>query len=678
MWRNMYSPQPVLAGTMLFGNAFGWTTERLSPALLSALEGKLPGVVSRAVSLDAAEIVARLAQHIQLQGDMAAPFCGVGSRDEKKQCADIFFACRDPMIAPQCLALAGQIVYRLAHSDITVEHLAGMLKSCDDMIARHGLEWRTWLMVQAAERLGIPWFRNSGFVRHVQLGHGHRQRRLWKTSFSDEPAYGRDYAKDKLLTMSTLAQLMLPVGQYAPVRDVASAMKFAAEIGYPVVLKPVVGGKGDSVYANLRDEAELKRVLTAARINERPFMLQSFFPGDDHRLMIVNGKLAFAVQRTPASVKGDGQHTIAELIEIENRDPVRVNDLVMYPIVLDADSDRIISQQGFTRSSVIAKGRVVRVKGTANIATGGTMLDVTNMVHPDNVHAAIRAAKAIGLVITGVDFITPDITKSWHEVGGGICAGYIVGSATTEGVRIDGELIEQGDFASADGASIVLRDSIVTAAVLETARGGIVKTGLYVDRCEVAALLNIERDYIGMDGVETLDDMVKITRKSLDVARKAVVLNADDSRCLALADEFKPRLRTILFSKSPETAAIRGHVASGGEALFLAKRDGRETIVVASASDEIPLLATDEIPATNGGLIWFHGVNALSAAALAIALDIGHDAIRAGLSRYGKEYAGAMLRTVFAADSMPTVEHYRAAFRERSETGQNELSHAQA
>ena len=161
-------------------------------------------------------------------------------------------------------------------------------------------------------------------------------------------------------------------------------------------------------------------------------------------------------------------------------------------------------------------------------------------------------------------------------------AGHVVGSATTEGVRIDGELIEQGDLASADGASIVLRDATVTAAVLETARGGIVKTGLYVDRCDVAALLNVERDQIGMDGVETLDDMVAIKRKVLDVARKAVVLNADDPRCLALAEEFKPRLRTILFSKSPETAAIRDHVASGGDALFLAKRDGRETIIVAS------------------------------------------------------------------------------------------------
>jgi cyanophycin synthetase len=575
MWRNVYSPQPVLAGTVFFGNALGWTTARLSPALLAAFEEKLPGVLPRDAHLTAPDLVARLAQHIQLLGDIATPFCGVEARDERKQSADIFFACRDHLIAPQCLSLAAQIVYRLVHSAVTAETLAGMLKSCDDMIARHAIEWRTWRMVQTAERLGIPWFRNSSFVRHVQLGHGHRQRRLWKTSFSDEGLYARDYAKDKLLTMSTLAELMLPVGKYAPVRGVASALKDAAEIGYPLVLKPIVGGKGDSVYVNLRNEEELRTALTAARIHERPFMLQSFFRGHDYRLMIVGGKLAFGVQRTPAAVEGDGQHTIAELVEIENRDPVRVNDPVMYPIVLDAETDRILAQQGLIRSSVIAKGHVAQVRGTANIATGGTMLDVTDVVHPDNVHAAVRAAKAIGLVITGVDFITPDITRSWHEVGGGICevnttvglpsdrvmpgrdvhellirgfypeddngriptamvtgtqgtaaalmlssiltaAGHTVGSATAEAIRIGDEDVALGDFATTDGASVVMRDGTVTAAVLEITADGVIKQGLYLDHCDVAALLNMEGDKIDIDGVETLDDMAALKRKVLD------------------------------------------------------------------------------------------------------------------------------------------------------------------
>jgi cyanophycin synthetase len=216
----------------------------------------------------------------------------------------------------------------------------------------------------------------------------------------------------------------------------------------------------------------------------------------------------------------------------------------------------------------------------------------------------------------------------------------------------------------------VLRDPTVTAAVLETARGGIVKTGLYVDRCDVAVLLNVEHDQIGKDGVETLDDMVEVERKVLDIARKAVVLNADDPQCLALAPEFTARLRTILISRSPHTAAIRDHVARGGDALFLANWEGYETIVVASGSDESPLLSMESIPAPKGGLIWFHIMNAMAAAAVAIGLGIGLADIRKGLRRYGAEYVAAV--------PIASVEDDRVPSRERSETGKDEVSRAHA
>jgi cyanophycin synthetase len=390
-------------------------------------------------------------------------------------------------------------------------------------------------------------------------------------------------------------------------------------------------------------------------------MLQSFFPGSDHRLLVVSGKLVAAARKDPASVTGDGHHTVAELVEIENRDARRVSRRVMERIALDERSDGTLARQGFTRRSVVEAGRVVRVNGIANVSAGATATDVLDVIHPDNARAAVRAAKAIGLNVCGVDFVSPDISKSWHEVGGGICevnasvglrphfqaapqvdvcdallqamfpqggripiamvtgttggtcasmllasilgsAGHIVGSASPEGVRIGAELVEHGDLAGADGASIVLRDPTVTAAVLETGRSGIVKTGLHVDRCDVAALLDIEPDAIGTDGEDKLDDMVMLERNVLDIARKAVVLNADDPRCLALASEFMAKLRTILIARSPGSAAIRDHVAGGGDALFLANRDGHETIVVASGSDESPLLATEDIPAASGGV----------------------------------------------------------------------------
>jgi cyanophycin synthetase len=256
-------------------------------------------------------------------------------------------------------------------------------------------------------------------------------------------------------------------------------------------------------------------------------------------------------------------------------------------------------------------------------------------------------------------------------------ASYIVGSATIEGVRINGELVEEAGLASAESAFIVLRDPTVTAAVLETACVGIVKTGLSVDRCDVAALLDVEHDQIGVEGIETLDDIVAVMRKVLDVARNAVVLNADDPLCVALAEEFRPRVRTILFSKSPQTAAVRSHIAAGNEALFLAERDGRETLVVASRSGEASLLATGEVPATKDGRSGSSSLNALSASALAIGLNVGHDAIRSGLCRFGKEQEAAMPSTAFAAASY-AVENGRPVFLERSETGKGEVFRAQA
>lgn len=710
LWRNMHAPGPVLTGTVVLGDAFGWTTEKLSPPARSVFHEKVPGVLPPSGSLDAAALVVRLAQHIQRLADVAPDLCGVASRDEAARTALVFFSCMDFIIAPPCLSVAVQIVDRLTQSDVRPEHLAKLFKSCSDMLKARGLESRTVEMIEAAARRGIPWLRASAIVRHVQLGQGFRQQRMWHTLFGTESLFGNDYSRNKLLTMNLLQQIRLPVGRFAPVTDAESALRTAAEIGYPLVLKPVDGSKGDSVYVHLRDESELRAALAAVRIHERPYLLQSFFRGEDYRLLVVAGELITTVHRIPASVIGDGRHTIAELVPIANVDPRRITNQNAVPIVLDEESDRFLARQGLSRSSVPADGQVVRVKATANVATGGTTR-VIDGIHPDNVQAAIRAAKAIGLIIAGVDLITPDISKSWHEVGGGICevnaavglthpnattidvrgklieafyppgddgriptamvtgtmgktstcmmlasilssSGHMVGCASTEGVRIGAEVVERGDLAGADGASIVLRDATVTAAVLETARGGLVKVGMYLDRCDVAALVNVEREQIEIDGIETLADMAALKRKVLDAARKAVVLNADDPSCLAMAPEFVSSIRTIFFSSSPDSPAICEHRARGGDVVFLERCDGRETITAASGSRAVPMLETASIPATEDGLIWPHAINAAAATALAIGMSIDLDTIAEGLRRYGREYPSAEFRMVFA-DGFP-------------------------
>jgi cyanophycin synthetase len=213
-------------------------------------------------------------------------------------------------------------------------------------------------------------------------------------------------------------------------------------------------------------------------------------------------------------------------------------------------------------------------------------------------------------------------------------AGHCVGNATTEGVSIGGEQILAGDCAESHGASIVLQDPTVTAAVLETARGGLLQDGMYLDRCDVAALLNVGREQIGMNGIETLDEMAALKAKVIDAARKAVVLNADDPRCARLAASCRDRLRTLLFSLIPGSPEIGAHLEAGGEAIMFRILEGSETIVHCRGHDVTPLIGAAAFPASLGGIIRPNVANAMAASGLALGLGLSPGQIRDGLMRY--------------------------------------------
>lgn len=694
LWRNIHAPSPVLAARLLLGETFGWTTAQLAPALLALFRRRLPGAIAERETLDAAGFVAAIAQRLQLIGDVTAASCGVHSRDPARRTAEIFFSCRDPHLADACLPMAVQLADRAAQSAAEAGTLDAMLARNIDRVKQLRLSDATRQMLKTVERRGIPWFRMAPGFNYIQLGQGVRQQRLTSTALTPESGIGRELATNKLLTLRILSQLQLPAGKFAAVKDAPSALKIAETIGYPVVLKPVLGDGGVSVYANLRNADELTTALDQVRLGREQFMLQSCFPGEDHRLLVIRGELVAAAQRIPAAVTGDGRHSVSELVEIENRSPRRIHG-PMEPLPLDAEADRVLTQQGCSRDSVPDAGRRVRVRANANLSTGGTSADVSAIVHPDNARAAVRAAKALGLTVTGVDFICPDISKSWREVGGGICelntsvglrphtegntefdvagaildtayppgdegriptamitgtkgkttttlmlssilaaAGHTVGHATTEGVTIDGEQVLAGDYAESRGASIVMQDPTVTAAVLETARGGLLSGGMYLDRCDVAALLNVGREQIGINGIETLDDMAALKRKVIDAARKAILLNADDPRSGGLAPDYRARVRTILFSMNPDSPEIRAHIEAGGEAILVRPWEGRETILHLDRNAVTPLIGTAEFPASMGGIIRPNIANAMAASGLAIGLGVEPRFIREGLARY--------------------------------------------
>jgi cyanophycin synthetase len=216
-------------------------------------------------------------------------------------------------------------------------------------------------------------------------------------------------------------------------------------------------------------------------------------------------------------------------------------------------------------------------------------------------------------------------------------AGHTVGFCSTEGVVIGGEVIDPGDRANYFGAATVLQHPAVTAAVLEVARGGLLSHGRYLDRCDVAALLNIENEQVGIDGIDSLDAMARHKQQVIDAARKAVVLNADDWRCAAMADEY-PRARVTLFSRHPDQPTCADHLRRGGALVTLAGSEARAAIVFRRDAASERILAVADLPSALGGAVQHNVANAMAAIALARGMGIDTAAIAGALATFANTF----------------------------------------
>ena len=580
------------------------------------------------------------------------------------------------------------------------------LRRFEQRAAAMALDQTAAALTREAARRGIPWQVLDRPRRIVELGQGRHRRRLRETVTDRTSAIATWLQNDKAATNRLLSRRNFPVPRQALVTRAEDAVLAARRIGFPVVVKPLNLGKGVGVSLGLRDDAAVRAAFALARKHSEQVIVESFIAGRDYRVLVVGGRMIAAANRIPAAVTGNGTSSVAALVEAANRDPQRGHGFtrLMNRIELDAQADETLRRQGFARDSVPAAGQTVYLRGTANISTGGTAVDVTEAVHPDNRVMLERCARVMGLDVTGIDFISPDIARSYREVGGAICevnsspglrphqvaarvpgapprdvvgpivdllfpngsdgriptaaitgtngktttsrmlarilreaGGEIgvgtVGLVTTHGVTIDGALVAKGDFSGSSGARIVLGDPLVEAAVLETARGGIITGGLAFDWCNVSAVLNIADDHLGLQGVDSLDELAAVKRCVAQAARDLLVLNADDPRCLAMA-ELKPAERTCLFTLDPQHPALAAQLEAGGRAVAPEPRDGAETLVLRHGPAAEPLIATAAIPATLGGAARHNVQNAMAAAALALGLGISPSGVAAGLAAF--------------------------------------------
>ena len=287
---------------------------------------------------------------------------------------------------------------------------------------RRALGPSTASLVRAAEERGIPWLRlNEQSL--VQLGHGKYQQRIQATVTGRTPHIAVELASDKEETNKILGSLGLPVPRQELVQSADAAWRAARRLAGPVVLKPYNGNHGRGITINITGEDEVRAAFEAAREHSRSVIVETYLAGDDHRLLVVNGELIAATRRTPGHVLGDGKSTVAQLVEVVNSDPRRGvgHEKVLTKLKLDREAELMLERVGYTADSIPKADEVVPLRSTANLSTGGTATDVTDIIHPDNRAMAERAVRAIGLDVGGVDFLSTNIAESYKSIGGGIC-----------------------------------------------------------------------------------------------------------------------------------------------------------------------------------------------------------------------------------------------------------------
>ena len=555
----------------------------------------------------------------------------------------------------------------------------------------------TETIIKEAEARKIPWMWLSARAM-LQLGYGANQKRIQATLSNNTSILGVELACDKEGTKTILESAGVPVPQGTVIEYLDDLEQAIADIGgYPIVIKPLDGNHGRGITININDntEAEIAYDLASKASKSRSIIVERYYPGNDHRVLVIDYKVVAVAERVPAHVIGDGKSTVKELIELTNQDPKRGNghDNVLTKITVDQTSQAVLEKQGFNLDSVLPLQKVAYLRATANLSTGGVAIDRTDLIHPENLWLAQRVAKVIGLDIAGIDIVTSDISKPLRETGGVIVevnaapgfrmhaapseglprnvgasvlemlfpnnapnsipivaitgtngkttttrltahiyrqTGKVVGFTATDGIYIQEYLVEKGDNTGPYSAGAILRDPTVEVAVLETARGGILRSGLAFESCDIGVVLNVAADHLGIGGIDTIEQMARLKGVVAETVRPGgyAILNADDPLVTAMAE--KVTCKVAYFSMNPDNPIIIEHSRRNGMAAiyengYLSILEGRWTLRVEKAVN---------IPMTMGGMAPFMIANALASCLATFAQGVDIEKIRQGVRTF--------------------------------------------
>jgi cyanophycin synthetase len=559
-------------------------------------------------------------------------------------------------------------------------------------------------IIEAAERRGIPWTRENEYSL-IQLGYGKNLHYIQAAVTDQTSSIAAEMASDKDETKRRLGKFSIPAPDGETVRTEEEAVRAFESIGAPVVIKPLDGRQGKGVSLNLNTKAEVIEAFRIAREFSRKVLVEELYEGKNYRVLVVGGKIVAASERMPCNVTGDGKQTIAELVEAENKNPMRgeghekpLTKIKLTPVLLAS-----IEKEDLKLEDVPAKGEQVTLCGGMNLSTGGTAKDVTDEVHPTVKNLCERAARVINLDICGVDLVLKDISQPMpkekggviemnaapglrmhafpsegkpRDIGGAIIemlypngqngrvpiititgtngkttvtrmishvlkeTGWRVGTTTTDGIYLNGEEIIKGDTTGPVSAKTILGDKSVGIAVLETARGGILRRGLGYDWSDIAVITNISEDHIGQDGIESIDDLINI--KSLIAERVrpngTLIINADDENSMRVLEREKvlaPQKRIILFSLDENNPRLKKHLEGQPHNIAFFRR-ANQIIEAKGSGLQSSVVQIDSIPATMNGTAEFQVANLLAVIAACRAQGISCKSI-ASLQNFRNE-----------------------------------------
>ena len=551
----------------------------------------------------------------------------------------------------------------------------------------------TKAICRAAEEYNLPVTElyDSGIY---QIGYGKKGRLIEAAIGQKTSCVGVDISCDKLLTKQLLKSQNIPVSEGDKINNSIDALRQAEYIGYPVVLKPRFGSKGKNVILNIRNEKELINAYINLRKKQKDIIIERYFNGNDYRVCVVNYKVVAVSLRIKPFVIGNGKENLKMLISKLNKDDLRGEDheKPLTKIKFDEELMRCLEKQNITLDYIPKVNEKIILRENANLSTGGFAIDCTDEICKENIDYCIRSAKILGIDLCGVDICTEDISvpisdnngivmevnaapgiRMHHfpskgkkrDVGKAIVdmlydekpksipvisvtgtngktttvrliayvlrkMGYNIGMTSTDGIYLNDKCIHNGDDSGFDSAKTILLNPDVDVAVLETARGGIIRKGLAYNIADIGVITNITNDHLGNDGINSMEELCFVKSLVAEAIKDDgfAIINADDKYSKTIINRIKSNI--IYFSKSNKNELILKNIQDGKKAVFIEDN----SIVMVNNKKKYKLIDINDIPISFNGNLEYNIENAMAASAALLGLNVDYCMIEKGLKSF--------------------------------------------